>query len=162
MLISWYSVHKWEEKMNLLLFGCQQIPWTSHYKGPETHNTSVFTSQGMNEILWKYFFHHDFDSNDPRMSQICTCHDCRIIIMACAKLWHDMMIICHVRVTHFFSAKFELWQLYPFVPWVPSCLDISKFHISVYGLELIEAWIKHIWLCNKVFCYISSKMFWVH
>ena len=42
--------------MNLLLFGCQQIPWTSHYKGPETHNTSVFTSQGMNEILWKYFF----------------------------------------------------------------------------------------------------------
>ena len=59
------------------------------YKRPWAHHWNSFCS--------------NFDSNNPIGSQICTCHD------SYAKLWHDMIIIFHVRaICIFHKTNYEL------------------------------------------------------
>ena len=45
-----------------------------------------------------------FDAN-PIRSQLCTCHDSWAVV-ACAKLWPELVAICHVRVRY---NLYEIW-----------------------------------------------------
>ena len=68
-----------------------------------------------NKNLMKMIFYSNFSNKDPIMSQFCTCHD-SWAVMACAKLWHDLMIIFHVRATCIVK-RFWLWVCKSFVWW---------------------------------------------
>ena len=46
------------------------------------------------EILWK-FSRFNYNFNDQIRLQFCTCHD-SIAVLACAKLWPDLMILCQI------------------------------------------------------------------
>ena len=81
--------------------------------GSGTLSPSVY--QLIIKILWIYFS-SNFDSNGPIRSQFCTWHD-SLTVMTCAKLWPDLIIICHVRATWIFT-RFGSWAHKPFVEWV--------------------------------------------
>ena len=51
----------------------------------------------MIEIL-RNLFHSHLDSDDPISSQLCTCHDSSAVV-ACVKLWFDLVIFVCIRAT---------------------------------------------------------------
>ena len=52
----------------------------------------------LSNIFYECSVCSNFDSNVPIWTRFCTCHDSSAV-MACAKLWHDLMTIFHVRAT---------------------------------------------------------------
>ena len=86
--------------------------------------------QKLGRLLHSLF---DIDSNDPIMSQVCTCH-ASSAGMACAKFWHGCIIIFHIRATHIYT-RFKLWAHESFVKLVP---EISPPLVSVsISLDLL-------------------------
>ena len=80
--------------------------------GSGTLSPSVY--QLMTKILW-INFSSNFNSNGPIRSQFCTWHD-SLAVMVCAKLWSDLIFICHVTGTWIFTRP-GLWAHNPFVKW---------------------------------------------
>ena len=63
------------------------------------------------------YFCLNFHFNYSIQSQICTCHGSSAVV-ACAKLWPDLIIIRHSWTRCIFT-KFGLWVLNFLVKWVP-------------------------------------------
>ena len=57
-------------------------------------------------------------------SQFCRCHD-SWAVMACAKLWPDLIISFHVRATYIFT-RFGLWAHKLFVKCIPESVETVK------------------------------------
>ena len=64
------------------------------WQKPGTFSQTIY--ELITEISCKKFFCFNHDSHNPVRSQICTCHDSWAVV-ACAKLWPDLIIIFHVR-----------------------------------------------------------------
>ena len=69
-------------------------------------------------------FCSSFDSNYSISSHFCTCHD-SLAVMACAKLWTDLIIIFHMRAVNIFT-RFVIWVRKSLVKWFP-VTDISSY-----------------------------------
>ena len=57
----------------------------------------------------------NFGSNNSFMSHFYTCHNSWAVV-ACAKLWHDLVMNFHVRAAHIFT-RFGWWADKSFVRW---------------------------------------------
>ena len=59
-------------------------------------------------------------------SYFCTCHD-SWAVMACTKLWPDLIRIFHIKIRYIFSIKFGLWAHGFFAKWanVPGLLSVQ-------------------------------------
>ena len=75
------------------------------------------------------------NSNDPIRSQFFTCHN-SLAVMACAKLWHDcIIIIFYISVIFIFQILW--WAHKPFAKWVsrPSqCLVFNFSPVPTYSV----------------------------
>ena len=82
---------------------------------PGTHFMKGLWAQDWN--LMKSSLCCNFDCNGLNRSQICTCHDSAAVV-ACAKLWPDLMIMCYVTAACIFT-KFASWADRLFVKLAP-------------------------------------------
>ena len=118
----------------LCLCVCVQLASSTRHWTRQGHNQGtshkLFTSS-----LFKsreYSFGYEFNSIDLIRSQFCTCHDSWAVV-ACAKLWTDLIIIFHVIVIYIFT-RLGLWAHKWFVKWV------RQGDMSPDGIR--EPWIK--------------------
>ena len=93
--------------------------WYAHtLRDTGTYFTKGFMSSWPKSYETSFCFNmFNFHSNKPIRSQICTCHDSSAV-MACAKLWPDIINCLHVRARHIFT-RFGLWAHKMLVKHVP-------------------------------------------
>ena len=101
----------------------------SEHRNSQSTSCKAYFTKGVRDYNWNLvknsyrFKHHSYD---PIRSQICTCPDSSAIV-ACAKLWPDLITIIKARATWNFM-RFGLWALKAFVnrfPRLPSLLVLG-------------------------------------
>ena len=117
---------------------------------------------GTRIIFWIYEndFRSNINSSETIRPQICTCHDSWAVV-ACAILWHDLIIIFHAKATHV-SARFESWACKCFAKWVPEHWMGRKMSAAIFSTSVnlsvsivYKAWINNYFLI-KLGCNYSS------
>ena len=101
-------------------------PWAHFTNGSWAHNWNL-----LKDIFNSYF-------NITIRWQFCTCHNSRAIV-ACAKLWPDLIIILQVLATQIFI-MFRLWTQKSFMKWVSWYISYTvlaggscKSHIEMFS-----------------------------
>ena len=115
-VIHYYHNHAWESRQHC------EISSPSFYGHilPGTCFTFNLCSHNWNCV--KNSMCSYLDSVVSIRSQFCTCHDSSSV-MACAKLWPDLVIIFHIRATHILI-RFRLGAHKLFVKWIPVLLTM--------------------------------------
>ena len=88
----------------------------------------VSISQRVYKLIVKISFCYNFEYNVPIMSQFCACHYSSVH-MAHTKLWHDPVIVFHVRATPNFT-RFGLWAHKSLVKLVPGARPTNDISIE--------------------------------
>ena len=105
---------------------------------PGTTSHKPFMSSSMESCEISFItYSNSNDFNDPISSQFCTCHDSSAV-MACEKLWSDLVILSHIKATHIFCKKLHhelinpLWNgsLFPASSTMPSTWERYKSWVN--------------------------------
>ena len=87
------------------------------------------------------------DSNDSTRSQICTCHDSSAV-MACAKLWTDLISIFYIRAMHTFIRLDNEFMTYL---WNGSQKSLTATNLTpqIFFLDVLMAMLANLFLSSS-------------